>query len=105
MGFRNISLTESTFCQIPCPENIVYIEKDMKNNLKKLVKDTEVKLTESILKWKIKRSGENMPNKKVLEHNSRLIAEQANRILSGKAKKFLNDVKKAYNESKKREDT
>lgn len=81
------------------------MKKDMKNDLKKLAKEAEIKLAESILRWKIKRSGENMPDKKVLEHNSRFIADQANRIFSGKAKKLFTEVKKAYYESKKREDT
>jgi hypothetical protein len=82
-----------------------FMDKDIKDDLKKLAKDTEVKLTESILRWKYKKEGKKMPDKEVLEHNSRLVADKANSILSRRGKSILNEFKKAYRESKKRGDS
>jgi hypothetical protein len=76
--------------------------KDIKDDLKKLAKDAEVKLTESILKWRYKKEGKKMPEKEVLEHKSRLITDKANMILSQRGKNILNEFRKAYIESKKR---
>lgn len=75
--------------------------KDIKDDLKKLAKETEVKLTESILRWRYKREGGEIPNKETLKRDSRLITDKANRILSQKGKSMLEEIKKAYREGKK----
>lgn len=80
------------------------MKKDIKNNLKKLAKESEVKLTESILKWKHKKFEGNTPDKEQLERRSRLITDQANRILAKSGKKVFEEIKKAYRETRKPED-
>lgn len=78
--------------------------KDIKKDLKNLAKETEVKLTESILKWKLKKIDGKILDKKRLEYESRLITDQANKILAKRGKNIFEGLKKAYRESKKRED-
>ena len=80
------------------------MNKDIKKDLKKLAKETEVKLTESILRLKHSKDGGKMPDRKKLEHQSRLITDQANKILSRRGKTIWNEIKSAYRKSKKRED-
>jgi hypothetical protein len=81
------------------------MDKDIKDDLKKLAKETEVKLTKSILRWRYKKEGKTMPDKETLEHKSRLITDRANNILSRRGKSILNEFKKAYLETKKRRDS
>jgi len=75
--------------------------KDIKHDLKKLAKETEVMLTESILRWRHKKEGGEIPDKETLKRDSRLIADKANRILSQKGKSILKEIKRAYREGKK----
>jgi hypothetical protein len=78
------------------------MDKDIKDDLKKLAKETEVKLTKSILRWRYKKEGKTMPDKETLEHKSRLITDRANMILAQRGKNIFDEFKKAYHESKKR---
>jgi len=76
--------------------------KDIKKDLKKLAKEGEIKLTESILKWKYKKEGKQIPHEDILKHSSRAITDKANEILYQKGKTIFNEIKKAYHERKKR---
>jgi hypothetical protein len=78
------------------------MSKDIKDDLKRLAKETEVKLAKSILKWRIKKEGKRLPDNDYLEHKSRLITDRANIILAQRGKNIFNEFKKAYHESKKR---
>ena len=80
------------------------MEKEIKNDLKKLARDTEVRLTESILKWKYNKEGKRLPDKKILENRSRLISDQANRLLYRRGKTLWHELKKAYNKGKNQGD-
>ena len=75
--------------------------KDIKHDLKKLAKETEVMLTESILRWRYKKEGGEIPDKETLKRDSRLITDKANRILYQKGKSILKEIKRAYREGKK----
>ena len=77
------------------------MDKDLKNDLKNLAKEMEVKLAESILRWKHNKEGKKMPGKKGLEHKSRLIADQANKMLAGSGKTIWNEIKNVYRKDKK----
>jgi hypothetical protein len=77
------------------------MSKDIKDDLKKLAKETEVKLAESILRWRYKKEGKKLPDKDYLEHKSRTITDRANMILAQRGKNIFNEFKKAYHEGKK----
>ena len=79
--------------------------KDIKSDLKNLAKETEVKLTESLLRWKHRKIDKKIPDDEQLKHQSRVITDQANRIMAKRGKNILEEIKKAYRESKKREDS
>ena len=78
------------------------MNKDIKDDLKRLAKETEVKLAESILRWRYKKEGKKLPDKDYLEYKSRIITDRANMILTQRGKNIFDEFKKAYHEGKKR---
>jgi len=77
------------------------MSKGIKGDLKRFAKETEVKLAESILRWKYKKKGKKLPDKDYLEHKSRIITDKANMIIAQRGKNIFDEFKKAYHESKK----
>jgi DNA topoisomerase VI subunit B len=69
---------------------------EIKKDIKKAVKEAETKLTEAILRWKYNAEGAKVPDKKILQQQSRVITDQANKILSRSGKTFWNDIKGIY---------
>ena len=63
-----------------------------KKILKKLL-DSEVKITESILRWRHKKETRPLPDKEILEQQSRIISDQANKIVTGRLKNIWNQIK------------
>ena len=80
------------------------MEKDTREELKRLAMGTEVKLTESLLRWKHRREGKAVPEKQDLEQQSRLIADHANKVLSKSGKALLSEIKGVCRKGLKRED-
>ena len=80
------------------------MDEKFKKSLKKIAGDAEAKVTESILRWKFKKEGKELPDAKNLEEKSRLIREQAHRTLSKSGKNIWDEIKKAYNKEGSKED-
>ena len=80
--------------------------KDIKKDIKKVAKEAETKVTEAILKWKYNSEGQKIPDRKSLEHQSRVITDQANKILSRSGKNLWKEIKGIYfkKQTKKGED-
>jgi hypothetical protein len=72
------------------------MDDELKKNLKKVTEKTEIKLTESILRWKYKKEGKEIPVDQDLEGQSRLILDQAHKTISKRGKNIWNELKKAY---------
>jgi len=66
---------------------------DIKKDFKKKLLDSEVKITESILCWRYKKEKKPLPDKEVLQQQSRIISEQANKIVTGRLKNIWNQIK------------
>ena len=80
------------------------MDDELKKNLKNVTEKTELRLTESILKWKYKKEGKNIPAEQDLENQSRMILEQAHKTISKRGKNIWNELRKAYqNKSTKEE--
>lgn len=77
---------------------------DLKNNLKKMTEKTEIRLTESLLRWKYRKEGKEIPAAQNLEGQSRLIMEQAHKTISKRGKNVWNALKKAYGKRKAKEE-
>ena len=80
------------------------MDEEFKKNLKKIAEDAETKVTESILRWKYKKEGKELPGNKNLETQSRIIVEQAHRTLSKRGKNVWDEIKKAYQKKKPKGD-
>jgi len=81
------------------------MDKNIKKNLKKLARDAEAKLAESILRWKHSKEGKKLPEKRALERQSQDITDQANEILARKGKAVWSEIKKAYRKSQEQEES
>ena len=76
------------------------MDKDIKKDIKKAAKKAETKVTEAILKWKYNTDGQKIPDKESLEQQSRVITDQANKILSRRGKSLWNEIKEIYRKNK-----
>jgi len=77
---------------------------EIKNDIKKLAKDAEVKLTEFLLRWQERREGKDPSDAEVLDQKSRVITDKANEILKRRGKTILKDFKDVYIKREKGED-
>ena len=66
---------------------------DIKKDFQKKLLDSEVKITESILRWRHKKEKIPLPDKEVLEKRSRIISDRANKIVTGRLKNIWNQIK------------
>ncbi|MFO7785716.1 MAG: hypothetical protein ACQET7_06485 [Thermodesulfobacteriota bacterium] len=67
---------------------------EIKRDLKNLARRTETRLAESLLKWKYRKEGREMPEEGIRRESSRVTGE-ANRVLSERGKRAWNELKKA----------
>lgn len=77
------------------------MDEEIKTNFKKLADATEVKLARSLLRWKYKREGKQLPEEYQLEHRSRELAARAHNVISKRGKTVWDEFKKLY----KKDDT
>lgn len=71
------------------------MDRETKQELKKMARNTGAKLTESILRWKYKKEGKQAPQDPELQRQSRVITDQAHQIISERGKKIWKEFKKA----------
>lgn len=69
---------------------------DAKNNLKKIAKEAEIKVARSVLRWKYKKEGRDVPPEYRLENESRQIAGRAHEVLAKRGRNVFNELKKVY---------
>ena len=67
-----------------------------KREIKKIARNTEVKIAESILRWKYKKEGKRIPEDGNLHTQSRVVADKAHRVLSRMGKNIWEELKKTY---------
>jgi hypothetical protein len=72
------------------------VDKELKAGMRDILKATEMKITESILRRKYKKEGKKIPEKSDLQHQSRVITQKANEILSRRGKSILRELKGVY---------
>jgi hypothetical protein len=72
------------------------MDEELKKNIKNLTEKTEMKLTESILRWKYKKEGKSVPADQDLEGHSRMIIERAHKTISKRGKSIWNELLKVY---------
>ena len=80
------------------------MDDELKKNIKNVTEKTEIKLTESILRWKYKKEGKKIPVDQDLEVQSRQILEQAHKTILKRGKNIWNELKKAYQNKRAKEE-
>lgn len=77
----------------------------IKDDIKRIAKEAEVKLTGILLRWKDHNEGKDTPDSEAIEEKSRIIADKANEIFKRRGKTILKEFKDAYMEGRKGEDS
>ena len=67
-----------------------------KHNLKKIAEEAEMKVAKSVLRWKYKKEGKDVPPEYRLESESRQVAGRAHEILAKRGRNVFNELKKVY---------
>jgi len=81
------------------------MDEDLKKGLKKMGKNAELKLTESLLRWKYRKEGKVIPNDENLGEQSKVIAEQAHKIITERGKSIWSELTQAYRKKQNREES
>lgn len=81
------------------------MDEEIKKGFKRIARNTGVKVTESILRWKYKKEGKTIPDDQSLEVQSGLITDQAHQIISRSGKNIWGELKKVYYKKQKKEDS
>ena len=81
------------------------MDEDLKKGLKKMGKNAELKLTESLLRWKYRKEGKVIPDDEDLGERSKVIAEQAHKIITERGKSIWGELTKAYRKRQKSEES
>jgi hypothetical protein len=71
------------------------MDKETKEEVKKIARNTETRVTQSILRWTYKKQGKPVPQNPELQRQSRAVADQANQIISRRGKTVWKELKKA----------
>jgi len=77
---------------------------DIKDDIKKIARETEVKVTGFLLKWKEQREGKEIPDAETLDRKSRVVADKANEIFKRRGKTIFNEIKNVYIKKKPAEE-
>ncbi|MBW1800442.1 MAG: hypothetical protein JRJ85_06895 [Deltaproteobacteria bacterium] len=80
------------------------MDEDVKKGLKRMMLETEAKVTESFLKWVYKKEGKAVPDDLDLKERSRIIVDQTNKTLSKSGKNIWNEFKSACQEKSPEEE-
>ena len=81
------------------------MDEEIKKGFKRIARNTGVKVTESILRWKYKKEGKTIPDDQSLEVQSGLITDQAHQIISRSGKNIWGELKKVYHKKQTKEDS
>lgn len=71
------------------------MDQESKDDLKKKVKDTELKLTKALFRWKYRREGRSMPADHDLKKNAEIFREKLHGTLSKRGKNIWQELKHA----------
>ena len=80
------------------------MDEEIKKNVKKLARETEMKVARSILRWKYKKEGKPSPVEHQLENESRFVAEKAHQVIAKRGRNVLSELKKVYFKGDRKEE-
>jgi hypothetical protein len=72
------------------------MDEQFKKSLKRVIENGEVSLTRSLLRWKYKKVGNQIPMDRQLEKEAREAADRMRQVISRRGKNVWNELKKSY---------
>ncbi len=81
------------------------MEEELKKGLKEMAKNAELKVAESLLRWKYKKEGKRVPDDESIGQQTKTITDQAHQIIAKRGKGIWEGFKEAYEKAKKEEDS
>ena len=81
------------------------MDEDPKKGFKRIAKNAELKVAESLLRWKYKREGKRVPDDENIDQQSRTITDQAHQVIAKRGKNIWEGFKEAYRKAQKKEDS
>lgn len=81
------------------------MDEELRKGLKRIAKNAELKLAESLLRWKYKKEGRTILDDENIGEQSKLITDQAHQIVVKRGKNILDEFKQAYQKGQKKENS
>ena len=78
------------------------VDDALKKGIKNLARDTEVRFTKSLLRWKYRKEGRPEPVEEQLEAKSRQVTDLANEVLAKRGKTVWREFRKVYDGTKEK---
>jgi hypothetical protein len=72
------------------------MDKNSKNEIKRVLDRAEQGITRSILRWKYKKEGRPVPQDEHIEGQSREVVEKAHKIIAKRGRSIWGELKKVY---------
>lgn len=72
------------------------MDEEIKKGLKKAIQGAELSVARSILRWKYRKEGKQVPLDERLEDESRHVAGQAHEVIARRSKNVWKELKKVY---------
>lgn len=69
------------------------MDKDTASYLKKTARNAELKMTESILKWRYRRERKETPSAETMQEQSQIVTDQVHEILLRRGGNLWNEMK------------
>ena len=78
------------------------MDEDIKKDIKRLAKNTELMIARSLLRWKYKKEDKPLPGDRQLDQNTRNLVDKAHEILARRGNRVLSELKKESRHPKKK---
>ena len=72
------------------------MHKKTREELKRLAQSAEIRVAETLVRWKYKKQGKKIPEALEIKRQSEGVADQAHHIIRKRGKNILRELKKAY---------
>jgi len=80
------------------------MDRETKEEIKRRVRNTEIRVAESLLRWKYKKEGKEVPDDEDLRRRSRQVTQETRAVIMKRGKNILKELKKACRQDKTREE-
>ncbi|MFC1823681.1 hypothetical protein ACFL9T_13300 [Thermodesulfobacteriota bacterium] len=76
------------------------MDRDKKAGLRRKARETEMRLAQSLLRWRHKKERKELPEEQIIQKQSEVVVEQTHRIIARRGKNVLNEFKSLWDRYK-----